>query len=52
MLQRSVLGPVLHLLYTCDLPTQENNTTANFTDDTDHEEAPNNLQISMNHIIT
>jgi len=32
--QSSVLGPVLYLLYTSDLPTFEQNVVAEFADDT------------------
>jgi hypothetical protein len=55
--QGSVLGTVLYLLYTSDLPTPENNTIATFTDNTailavgySNEEATEKLQEAVSQI--
>jgi len=44
--QGSVLGPVLYLLYTCDIPKLENNTIATFADDTAILAVGNNITTS------
>lgn len=53
--QGSVLGPVLYLLFTCDLPKTEDTTIATFADDTailavgnNIEEATAHLQVACN----
>ncbi|VVC38482.1 Reverse transcriptase domain [Cinara cedri] len=52
-----VLGPILYLIYTADIPTNTDSTTVMFADDTailttskDQRAATDNLQISINNI--
>lgn len=55
--QGSVLGPILYLLYTCDIPETNNNVIATFADDTaimatgvTHKEAAEKVQTAVNAI--
>lgn len=55
--QGSVLGPILYLLYTCDLPSHNGVTIGTFADDTTLlstgttiEKATNNLQCAINKV--
>lgn len=55
--QGSVLGPILYLLYTCDIPETKNSIIATFADDTaimatgvTHKEAVEKVQIAINAI--
>ena len=57
MPQRSVLGQVLYLLYTSDLPKLENSTVATFAGDTailavgsNNQESTGELQAAINQI--
>lgn len=57
--QGSVLGPILYLLYTSDIPVLEHETIATFADDTaviavgkNHEDAAEKLQASIDKINT
>ena len=57
MLHGSVLGPVLHLLYTSDFPKLNNSTVDTFADDTailtlgnSNEESTGKLQTAINQI--
>lgn len=57
--QGSVLGPILYVLYTSDIPPLEQNTIATFADDTailavgnTHEEATEKLQSAVGQIST
>lgn len=56
--QGSVLGPVLYLLYTCDIPEVEDITIATFADDTaimaieeSHEAATEKVQLAINKVL-
>lgn len=44
MLQGSVIGPILYLIYACDIRKIKFNTLATFTDDTATKAVRNNVE--------
>jgi hypothetical protein len=48
--QRSVMGPLLYLIYTADLPTTNDTTIATYTDDTALLAADNDPTVASQHL--